>query len=220
MQIIEKNKNLMRFFIGLFMVSLVIVNWDDISWAFNYKFILDGLSSSLVKENYSVSAEVGSQIVEKEKTIEQIHNSLPKEGSIEIPKIGITAPIIFAEKNDLKSLKEYLDRGVLLYPGSALPGDIGTAIILGHSASPSWPKVKYDWVFGKLNELEPDDKIFIFIENKKIIYEVNNKIFLEKGAEIPSDEKNPGSTLYLVSCWPPGRDVKRIVVKATLTPEK
>lgn len=222
----ERNKNLAKFFVFFFIISFVAVNWEDVSWVFNYKFLLEG-ASSIFAQKSEVSAK---NILEKYIAIEPSASpeSTPsssttfpyseKENSIEIPKLNVIAPIVFAEKNDNAAYQASLKKGVLLYPQSALPGDKGTTIILGHSSSPNWPKINYDWVFGRLNELNNGNEILIFFNHKKYIYKVNEVKIIEKGQEPTSDVNNPEPTLYLLSCWPPGRDVKRITVKATLNP--
>jgi LPXTG-site transpeptidase (sortase) family protein len=85
---------------------------------------------------------------------------------------------------------------------------------LGHSAPAGWPKIKYDWVFSRLNELSDGDEIFVYFENKKYTYQFSKKIFLEKGEELPSLLTNSENILVLISCWPPGKDLRRIAVVA------
>ena len=54
--------------------------------------------------------------------------------------------------------------------------------------------------------------------NKKITYYVTDTIFLEKGEEIPEkDLTNSQNYLIIISCWPPGKDSKRIAIMSELT---
>ena len=143
-----------------------------------------------------------------------------KNNIIEIPKINIEAPLVFTENADYENLEKLLDSGVTHFPESVLPLEKGNTIMLGHSAPAGWPKIKHDWVFSKIIELEKGDEILIYFDNKKIIYYVTDKIFLEKGEEIPEKSEegltNYENTLVLISCWPPGKDSKRIAVEAKL----
>jgi len=136
--------------------------------------------------------------------------------SILIPKIGIEAPIVFPESEDEKVLKKELNKGVVHHPSSPLPGQEGQVIILGHSAPAGWPKIRYDWVFSDLNKLEAGDEIFIFFKNCQYTYKVSQKIFLEKGEELSESPADSEHALYLISCWPPGKDIRRIAVLAVL----
>ena len=140
-----------------------------------------------------------------------------KENSLEIQKLGVEAPIIFSKSANIKEITKDLLRGVAAYPGSNSPGEKGKMFILGHSAPPGFPKLKYYWVFSKLNDLETGDEIFINFENKQYRYQVTQKIFLEKGGEIPVNENGSQQFIYLITCWPPGQDVRRLAVEAVLT---
>ena len=139
-----------------------------------------------------------------------------KPNSISIPKIGIEAPIVFPENADEKKLIEELDNGVVHYPGSPFPGNNGQVVLLGHSAPLGWPKLRYDWVFSDLNKLEVGDEIFISFEKCQYQYRVSEKFFLDKGQEVPESSGNYKSTLVLISCWPPGKNIRRIAVLSIL----
>ncbi|MDP2637277.1 MAG: sortase [bacterium] len=133
---------------------------------------------------------------------------------IEIPSLGVAAPLLSVDSTDPKDFKEPLTKGVTLYP-SANPGSQGSAIILGHSAPSWWPSINYDWVFSEINTLEQGDEIIIDFQGKRHVFKTQGVIFLDKGEEIPSwalASKTP--TILLVSCWPPGINNKRIVVQA------
>jgi LPXTG-site transpeptidase (sortase) family protein len=111
-------------------------------------------------------------------------------------------------------VKLALNKGVVLYPQSTLPGESGQTIILGHSAPANWPKIKYDWIFSRISDLEENDEIFLYFNQRKFSYYVKQKIFLEKGEELPGGLTGFKNTLILISCWPPGKDLRRIAVVA------
>jgi len=136
--------------------------------------------------------------------------------SISIPKIGIEAPLVFPESQDNEILTEALNSGVVYYPLSAEPGQDGQTILLGHSAPAGWPKIRYDWVFSDLNKLETNDEVYVFYRNCQYNFKVSAKLFLERGEEIPENDPELGPTLLLISCWPPGKDIRRIAVQAIL----
>jgi LPXTG-site transpeptidase (sortase) family protein len=193
-------------FVFLFLVNFLIINWNNVSWAFNYK-VVSGIASNFLDKIFNNKAELGH---------EEGSDYFDKENSIEIPKIGISAPLIIAEDQNEKNLDDELDKGVALFPTSALPDQAGRIIILGHSAPPNWPKIKYDWIFSRLNELEKGDEINLYFNHQKYTYYVSKKTFLQKGGEIPNNIASSENTLLLVSCWPPGKNLKRIIVESTL----
>jgi len=125
--------------------------------------------------------------------------------------------MIFIEIAANEDITAGLKDGVVHYSQSALPGENGQTVILGHSAPSGWPKINYDWIFSRLNELNPGDEIFVNYKNREYRYEVIQKYFLKAGEEIPdSDLTNSNSMLVLISCWPPGVNLKRIAVEAEL----
>lgn len=135
--------------------------------------------------------------------------------SIFIPKIEVKAPLVFVDEKEGIDYIDALNNGVVHYPGSSLPNQKGISIFLGHSAPPGWPKIRYDWVFSRLNDLEQGDKIYIFYNQCKFEYTVEQKAVVKKGEELPSDlTDSENSALVLVSCWPPGKNLWRLAVKA------
>jgi LPXTG-site transpeptidase (sortase) family protein len=199
----DSKKVLLKYFLIFFLISFLIFNWQKISWIFHPGYVLRTVSFYLFEKE-----RVKKVQPEGEQKTEEIYE---KEDSIEIPKIKISAPLIIVGKEE--EVKRALDRGVVLWPSSALPGEIGKIIILGHSAPPNWPKIKYDWVFSNLNLLEKGDEIFIYFKKRKYFYRVEDKIFLNRGQELPKTDPEK-SVLFLISCWPPGKDLRRIAVEA------
>lgn len=201
-EIFKEVKILWKPFLIIFLISFLIINWNSISWIFNYR-VISHFFSSFFQKNFSQSTEIS----ENEK-----REITKKENSLEIPKLKVFAPLILVEKES--QVKLALDRGVVLFPNSSLPGELGQTVILGHSAPANWPKIKYDWVFSRLNELENGDEIFLYFNQQKFSYSVKKKIFLERGEELPQDLTKSKNILILISCWPPGKDIRRIGVVA------
>ncbi len=208
------NKKLWKYFIPLFLIAFVIINWSDVSWIFNYRAVSRAFSDLFPSSNQEVQTDYSVNDFQAPDRA-QVKEYQTKEGSIEIPKIGITAPLVFAESSDQKDLEKALDLGVVHFPDSVLPGQAGQTIILGHSAPPGWPRIKYDWVFTDLNELVEGDNIYVFFNNKKYEYIVTRKAFLERGEEVSQDGLTKNiNMVILISCWPPGKDIQRIAVEA------
>ena len=203
-------KKLIKPFIIIFIISFLIINWSDISWVFNHKF-LTGALSGFFQEDIKQTSNSASPIKDEFKYTN-------KENSIEIPKIHIKAPLILGKSSDQESMEKELKKGAVLFPDSVMPGQKGQTAILGHSAPVNWPKINYDWVFSNINDLEKGDKISVYFNHREYNYRVEEKIIIDKGEEIPQSKlTNNNNMLILVSCWPPGKDYKRIVVRAKLT---
>jgi len=218
----NKVKKLMKTAVLIYIASFLVINWNDVSWIFNYKEV-SGLISDFFNPYPSIDASTidayfypnhsqNAQIIKDVKT-----NYTDKQDTLEISKISISVPIIFSTSTDKTSLAKDLDSGVVYYPGSVYPGQIGQIIVLGHSAPPGWPKIKHDWVFTDLDRLTPGDIILIDLNNKQYTYVVKQKTIIKRGAEVPSDGSSiTNNVLTLISCWPPGKDYQRIAVEAEL----
>jgi len=224
----EKNnfKKVVKLFVAIYLLSFLVINWNDVSWIFNYKE-MSGLVSDFFNPYPSIDASYINAYFYPNRSHAQ---ALPQEeakyaytfklNALEIPKIGIEAPMVFSTSTEKQLLAKDLDTGVVYYPGSVYPGQSGQIVILGHSAPVGWPKVKYDWIFSEINKLEAGDKILIDLNNKQYTYIVKSTKIIQKGAEVPQDGFSPDSSvLTLISCWPPGKDYQRIAVQAVLAPE-
>lgn len=131
---------------------------------------------------------------------------------IYIPKINVRAPIVFGKSTDQNRILKDLKSGVLLYPGSTVPGGNGTTVIVGHSSSNS-PTAKYGTVFSLLNKLVVGDTIQISYSGVNYIYQINGK---RTGSAQELANASTGEDLILGTCWPIGTDKGRIVVTASL----
>jgi len=138
------------------------------------------------------------------------------EDSIYIPKIGVMAPIVIEESEDKEVLLKSLDKGVLLFPGSVEPGNVGSTVILGHSSGAIWSG-GYKSVFSLINKLEKGDLVKVYFNNEEFVYRVSklNILSVEKLDEVVGDS-NGTNTLFLSSCWPIGTPWSRIVATAIL----
>ena len=240
----QKIEKLWKPFVVLFVFSFLIINWADVFWIFNYRavsgFALEMFQTAMAEngageedsfadlattsaeaivsqagEDAQVNTSESKPIVSEDKP--KIQQYTENGNTIKIPKIGISAPLIFVSNSDNGYLHNKLDSGVVHYPGSSMPGEQGQTIVLGHSAPANWPKIKYDWVFSRLNELNKGDQIILNYNNQKYIYSVIRKVFLNKGEEMPEQGlTNNNNTLISISCWPPGKDYKRIAVESEL----
>ena len=130
-------------------------------------------------------------------------------GRIEIPRIGLD--VAYGEGVH----ESVLERGPGHWPGTALPGDPGTAVLSGHRNTHTAP-------FKELDMLRPGDKIKVTVGRGKattfrvldttIVPEAKYPAFVLKPAKDP-DSRN----LTLFACHPEGQPVFRIVVRASTT---
>lgn len=235
----DQAKNLLKAAIVIYLASFLIINWNDVSWIFNYKEV-SGLVSDFFNPYPSIDASsmnayfypnhsqettattattipTATAVATVPTTKEVKTNYTDKQNTLEVPALSLSVPIIFSTSSDKNSLMKDLDSGVVYYPGSVYPGQTGQIIILGHSAPAGWPKIKHDWVFTEIDELKVGDKILIDLNNKQYTYVVKKTSIIKRGADVPVDsDLSQNSVLTLISCWPPGKDYQRIAVQAEL----
>lgn len=226
----KQKTKLIKAFVLIYIASFLIINWTDVSWVFNYKEVsglvydffnpypsIDASSmGAYFHPNHSSSKILKEQNLGGQSQIAVKTSYTDKQNTLEIPRISISAPIIFSRSSDKASLTKDLNMGVVYYPGSVNPGEKGEIVILGHSAPTGWPKIKYDWVFSDLENLSIGDVIFIDANNKQYKYVVKSKDIIQRGEEANSSGSISNNNLILISCWPPGKDFQRIVVRAEL----
>jgi len=225
------NKALLRYFLLLSAVFLIVFNFGYVDWFFNYKTVKENLGYLIRKafgqnevsvffseiallslpNQASSSVQSQNQITQKKPVFNPNQKSY-----ISIPAIDVYAPISFTQSKSQNVFSSLLNVGVLHYPDSALPGEKGTSIILGHSAPPNWPKIRYDSVFNNLQNLKLGSEVLIDYQGQVYKYTVKNTFFVKAGQDLSPFLTFDRSMLLLVSCWPPGKNLQRIVVEAEL----
>jgi len=138
-----------------------------------------------------------------------------KAFGLKIDKISLLAPIVKdVDGNNKDQYLKELVKGLAHFKGTALPREVGNLFIFGHSSS-AVGQGPYSEIFAKLNDLEKDDKMTVYYQSKEFTYVVTSK------KVVKSDDLavlNPTSkpTLTLMTCWPIGTNLKRLVVSAKL----
>lgn len=130
--------------------------------------------------------------------------------TISIPKLKIENAVVAIGGEDLT-------KNLVQYPGTALPGKNGNAVIFGHSILPIFYNPKnYTSIFSTLPTLKEGDDIFIDYDGVSFKFRVE-ELFEIYPTDIQILEQNPtDSFISLVTCVPPGdpRNPKRLIVRA------
>ncbi len=132
-----------------------------------------------------------------------------------IPKIKVSAPVVFPKTIDNKELLSYLERGVIKYNDRSEIGKLGTAIILGHSSAYPWYRGQYGSAFALLSKLESGDQFAIFTQDKKFVYQVTDTKVIVPG-DFQVKQTDDKSHVILMSCWPVRTNKLRMVVSSDL----
>jgi len=138
------------------------------------------------------------------------------ENLIIIPKIGVSAPLIFPETIEERAVLRALQDGVVHYSGTANPGENGNSVFFGHSSNDIWEPGNYKFVFVLLEKLTVGDQYEIHYQSRKYIYTVEEtKVVEPTELSVLDQTSTPYSTL--ITCTPPGTNWRRFIVKAKQT---
>ncbi len=130
-----------------------------------------------------------------------------------IDKISLSSSITWDVGDE--SIIEKLKEGVVHYKNTSRPGEGGNIFIVGHSSNYSWINSQYNSVFALLDKLIRGDQISIYYKSRKYTYEVvDQKVISPKNVEV-IDNTNE-EMLTLMTCWPVGTSLNRLVVQAKL----
>jgi len=207
--------NLSSFLIKLG-ISLIILSVIVFVVVF-YPLVLSELKYTVLKPNEDVKvvteiADPGNKKAEKY----YVKAADPEFGII-IPKIGANATVVpNVSPYDSKIYQQALTKGVAHAEGTVFPGQIGNTFIFSHSSVNVYDANRYNSVFYLLRKLDPDDSFYITYQGKVYKYKVFDKKIVE-ATEIdylnPNTRKNQAT---LMTCWPPGTTLKRLVVLGEL----
>lgn len=131
-----------------------------------------------------------------------------------IPKINVEIPTDYSQTTtDESQIENALEKGVVHYPTTVLPGQQGNAAYFGHSSNNIFNPGKYKFAFVLLHELVPGDTFYLTNKGTVYAYKVISRTIVD-----PSDVgvlgPVPGqtATATLITCDPPGTSLKRLIV--------
>lgn len=134
-----------------------------------------------------------------------------------VPKIGVTAPIIFPASSANDSVLASLEEGVGLYPGSVPVNHTGRAILLGHSSRASWYQGQYAYVFSLLPRLKVGDEFDVAEGAKRYTYRIfATNVLSRADANILLSSPTDKTELDLMTCYPIGSASERTIIRGEL----
>lgn len=142
---------------------------------------------------------------------------------ISIPDREIETPIIYItqDENNEEGHQEALAKGVVHYPGTALPGEYGNPYIFGHSSDYFWKPGDYKQIFKPLIDIPLNTEIRITNHNGELfIYRViETKIVGPKEVSMLDQYNYERKILTLQTSWPLNTALKRYLAIAELDEE-
>ena len=145
--------------------------------------------------------------------------AVDKEFSLIVPKIGVNVKVIpEIDPFDSKEYQKALSQGIAHTKGTALPQERKNTVLFAHSTDNFYNANKYNAVFYLLNKLKIGDKVYVAYKSRLYKYTVTENSVVENTA-MEYMEQGYKSRLTLVTCWPPGTTLKRLVIVAVESTE-
>jgi LPXTG-site transpeptidase (sortase) family protein len=132
---------------------------------------------------------------------------------IVIPKINVQIPVVYDVNTiDEAAVEKGLERGVVHYADTALPGQDGNLVIFGHSSNNIFNPGKYKFAFVLLSHLDNGDTFYIQKDGKRYTYQVYKKQIVKPSDVSVLAAADKPATATLITCDPPGTSTNRLVV--------
>ena len=129
---------------------------------------------------------------------------------VSIPKLKIKDATVVIAGDDLQ-------KSLVHYGGTGLPGQYGNAVIFGHSTLPQfYSPTNYKSIFSLLPTLAEGDEIFVSYDGISYRYVIDDMTITEPNDLSPLEQRFDDSYLTLITCVPPGTYWQRLNVKARL----
>lgn len=130
--------------------------------------------------------------------------------ALSVPKINIKDAYVSTIDTDL-------GKHLINYPGTSIPGEIGNAVIFGHSTLPQLYNSKdYKTILSNAYKLKIGDSIYSNVNGVTYQYNIYRISVVDPDDTSVFLQDYDNSYLTLVTCTPPGTVWKRLVIKARL----
>lgn len=184
------------YFVIFCLIFYYVFNWKAFYSQFKYRYLRSYFKKSAEMANVGETKSVAGDF-------------------LIIPKIALKAPLVFSKSDSEEEIQKNLKNGVVLYPEESFLKQKGVAVITGHSSF-GMTKGKYAAVFSLLDKLKKGDEFSVYFQNKEYKYRVSGSKIIgsEETDEVFKEKKEEG--LVLLTCWPIGTTLKRLIVKAEL----
>lgn len=137
---------------------------------------------------------------------------------ITISSLGIQAPIVYNGQTTESAFQADLAQGVVHYPQTAPPGQVGNCYIFGHSSDFFWKPGKYKNIFALLPRIKVGAKISISDQfGQNYIYTVTKSFSVaSNNTSVLSQTTNGAKILTLQTSYPVGTALARWIVVAQM----
>lgn len=151
-------------------------------------------------------------------TLSVVEKEALPENWLSIPVIRVGSPIVYVDEKNEEVYQSALKDGVVHYPETALPGELGNMYVFGHSSDLIWNGGDYKTIFALLPKLREGDEIIVTNTKKDVFTYIVTETFTVNPSDMSvldqfNDEK---SLLTIQTSYPLGTALRRYIVRAEL----
>ncbi|HEX5429813.1 MAG TPA: sortase [Patescibacteria group bacterium] len=134
-----------------------------------------------------------------------------------IPALNISTPIVYSSATNESGIQQDLESGVVHLAGTANPGDVGNAYIVGHSSNFKDAPGSFNEVFKNLPNIRVGDEITIRQGTRQLRFVVTKTQVVEPTELwVMSQATDGAKILTLQTSYPVGTAKQRFVAIAKL----
>jgi LPXTG-site transpeptidase (sortase) family protein len=181
--------------------------------------------SSLIDENQIAPVLDEPIILDYNLDYTDLSNWFDEQGAGFSEEYRLDIPAVDISNAKVKVGGTDLNKSLIQYPGTALPGQPGAPVIFGHSVlrqfyNPSEKNSRrYSSIFSKIMTLKNGDMIYLTYNNAKYTYQVQSNTEVKPTDTFILAQRYDARQLKLVTCVPEGTVLRRGVVIAQLIKE-
>lgn len=180
---------------------------QDVTLSIPRANIVDLAKNSIDKTDYTKA----------ENWFKNFNPSSNQKNQVDISSYTISIPTIKIEEAVVSTMDTDLEKHLVNYQGTSIPGRNGNAVIFGHSTLPQLFSVRdYKTIFANAYKLKNGDNIYAMLNGVTYTYRIFKTIVVDPSDSSALVQDYDNSYLTLVTCTPPGTIWKRLVVKARL----
>jgi LPXTG-site transpeptidase (sortase) family protein len=182
----------------------------------------------LTASSADIDPDLLMPVVEGEREIQTSYAWLdqpvvPTDNRLVIPKLGKSVPLVNMSAENIegenwsdleKQIQSGLQQGVVHYPGTASPGQVGNVFITGHSSYYPWDPGQFKDVFAVLGQLEIGDEYYVYYDQQKFTYKVIEKYEVTPDNVNVLQQPHDKKISTLMTCTPVGTTLRRLIIRA------
>ncbi|OGC82721.1 MAG: hypothetical protein A2788_00305 [Candidatus Abawacabacteria bacterium RIFCSPHIGHO2_01_FULL_46_8] len=192
------------------------INYQALGARVAYWWSQEAQAEAIVKAEAQIlyqGAEL--QYVPRSRKLEAISFPIaPSDDRIVVPRLGINVPLVHSISLEDKQVMKDLEKGVVHVVNTADPGEVGNVFITGHSSYYPWAAGNYKSVFALLDKLNTGDKIALYRQGEKYIYQVRGQRIVDADDLSVLEQRSSERKLTLMTCYPLGTNSKRLIIDA------